>query len=446
MRNDRYTCTFVAVMFFCYTQGQTGNGISKTLQQKTNAVEVSSNKERIKTEVLVQKSVPDVKNNLTSGVTNPTTKLEVDSEIEGVSGLKFTQLKSTSSTVQPNGKALTVDSQGNVILTPITGSGGTYSDIYGSDGTLQGDRTVNMDGKKLNFISSANGTSVLNIDAKSGSIGIGTNTLYSKLEVAGSLPDGQTFADVNDRNNKCRIINAGYPVTTSGGDRTLQLFDFPKSNINPNESSFWFSLTDRSDASRFIVEARQGGYGYFKFTDAKQKDCFTVSNNGADFVFLEMPKKDTHVVLGGTQAWPIAHTFWVKTGSSKFDSDVFVDTHIGIGTDKFVDPVDSNKEYKLSVKGRVRAEEVKVYNTWADYVFTKDYKLRSLEEVETFINENKHLPNVPSAKEITEKGLELGEIARVQQEKIEELTLYLIQQNKEIQELKKKLNAMLEKK
>lgn len=60
------------------------------------------------------------------------------------------------------------------------------------------------------------------------------------------------------------------------------------------------------------------------------------------------------------------------------------------------------------------------------------------------IKENGHLQNVPSGKEITEKGLALGEMAKIQQEKIEELTLYLIQQNKEIEELKVQLKYLLE--
>lgn len=123
---------------------------------------------------------------------------------------------------------------------------------------------------------------------------------------------------------------------------------------------------------------------------------------------------------------------------------------IGIGTSNFTDGADS---YKLSVKGKIRAEEVKVYNTWADYVFSKDYELPDLKEVEKYIAKNGHLKNVPSAKEITKNGLELGEMIKIQQEKIEELTLYLIEQNKRIeeqnkdlQELKTQIKILLEKK
>ncbi|MEO8236903.1 MAG: hypothetical protein ABI576_02260 [Flavobacterium sp.] len=111
--------------------------------------------------------------------------------------------------------------------------------------------------------------------------------------------------------------------------------------------------------------------------------------------------------------------------------------------------------YGLFVKGGILAEEVRVSlrSTWADYVFLEGYKLPTLEEVETQIKETGHLWNVPSAKEIKEKGIELGEMSKIQQEKIEELTLYLIEQNKinqaqnkEIAELKAMLKAIIEKK
>ncbi len=100
--------------------------------------------------------------------------------------------------------------------------------------------------------------------------------------------------------------------------------------------------------------------------------------------------------------------------------------------------------YNLFVKGGILTEEVRVSlnSTWADYVFHKDYNLKSLEEVEQFITENGHLPNVPSAKQVKEDGIELGEMAKIQQEKIEELTLYIIEQNKEIEKLKTRIKEI----
>ncbi|MCR5861025.1 hypothetical protein LRS05_02190 [Flavobacterium sp. J372] len=97
--------------------------------------------------------------------------------------------------------------------------------------------------------------------------------------------------------------------------------------------------------------------------------------------------------------------------------------------------------YKLFVKGGILTEEVRVSlaNTWADYVFADDYKLASLPEVEKYIAANGHLPNVPSAKQVKEDGIELGDMARIQQEKIEELTLYAISQDKQLTEQNKKL-------
>lgn len=89
-------------------------------------------------------------------------------------------------------------------------------------------------------------------------------------------------------------------------------------------------------------------------------------------------------------------------------------------------------KYKLFVKGGVLAEEVRVTlaTTWADYVFAKNYKLPTLLEVEKQIQEKGHLANMPSAKEVAANGIELGEMTKLQQEKIEELTLYIIEQNK----------------
>lgn len=111
-------------------------------------------------------------------------------------------------------------------------------------------------------------------------------------------------------------------------------------------------------------------------------------------------------------------------------------------------------DYKLIVEDGILTEQVRVMlkTDWADYVFEESYKLPSLEEVEKYIEENGHLPNTPSAKEVEESGIELGEITKIQQEKIEELTLYTIQQQKqlekqqqEIEELKAMVKTLVEK-
>jgi len=106
--------------------------------------------------------------------------------------------------------------------------------------------------------------------------------------------------------------------------------------------------------------------------------------------------------------------------------------------------------YKLFVTGGILTDEVRVNlssgGSWADYVFAKDYDLKPLAEVEKFINENGHLPNVPSAKQVRQEGIALGEMAKIQQEKIEELMLYLIQQNKEIEILRAEIQTLSAKK
>lgn len=91
-------------------------------------------------------------------------------------------------------------------------------------------------------------------------------------------------------------------------------------------------------------------------------------------------------------------------------------------------------DYRLFVKDGIRTEKIKIdiasANGWADYVFKKDYKLATLEEVEKHINDKGHLPNIPSAEEVVKNGLNLGEMDAKLLEKIEELTLYSIDLNK----------------
>ncbi|WP_378185623.1 hypothetical protein ACE939_10975 [Aquimarina sp. W85] len=97
----------------------------------------------------------------------------------------------------------------------------------------------------------------------------------------------------------------------------------------------------------------------------------------------------------------------------------------------------------LGIRGRLTANEVRVkVGGWADYVFKEDYKLKPLDEIEKYIQEKGHLPNIPSEEDVLNDGILLGEMNLKLLEKIEELTLYMIAQEKEIDLLKKRSFAL----
>jgi hypothetical protein len=121
--------------------------------------------------------------------------------------------------------------------------------------------------------------------------------------------------------------------------------------------------------------------------------------------------------------------------------------NISLSSDGSTPPSPTDATTKLYVKGNtaiagiLSAEEVKVTSTgFPDFVFGPSYKLLSLKEVESQIKKDGHLPGVPSAKEVEKNGLSIGEMSNTQMKKIEELTLYVIQLQKENDALKNELN------
>lgn len=114
--------------------------------------------------------------------------------------------------------------------------------------------------------------------------------------------------------------------------------------------------------------------------------------------------------------------------------------NVGIGTT-------APGNYKLAVEGKIGAREVNVTTApWADYVFAEDYKLPSLETLERYIVKNKHLPEVPTQKEVEVSGVDLGAMSALLLKKIEELTLYQIEANKQIQKLQQEVEHLKGKK
>ncbi|NDV68102.1 hypothetical protein [Dysgonomonas sp. 25] len=181
-----------------------------------------------------------------------------------------------------------------------------------------------------------------------------------------------------------------------------------------------------------------GAYGEIAFryantTDPYIEKCLMLSRYRAD---------------GGTLEFCTA-----PKGATEYHPRLVItsDGKIGIGTsypNTKLDVLGAIRSTQLDVNGTIRAKEVKIELTgWSDFVFDNNYRLPSLKEVESYINRHNHLPNIPSEKEVLENGIDVGEMQAKLLQKIEELTLYMIEQQKEIKDLQeenKKINKELD--
>ncbi len=131
-----------------------------------------------------------------------------------------------------------------------------------------------------------------------------------------------------------------------------------------------------------------------------------------------------------------------KAGILPPDLDFAVHRSAAIGLVNINENIPSG--YKLIVGGNILAEEVriKLIKDWADYVFEPNYRLKSLREVEAFIHDHHRLPDIPSAADVTQRGIDLGQMQSTLLTKIEELTLYVIEQKKDLEMLRGKVKHL----
>ncbi|WPU95844.1 hypothetical protein SNE25_09975 [Mucilaginibacter sabulilitoris] len=162
---------------------------------------------------------------------------------------------------------------------------------------------------------------------------------------------------------------------------------------------------------------------------------FGFLSNDADFsapkIVAYISGEATEVYTDDTKTGSVMRFFTGDNGGSNPVERMVIDNrgYVGIGT--------ATPKETLSVNGNIRAKQIKVEITnWPDYVFQKGYQLPSLQEVKTYIDQNQHLPEIPSEEQITKQGLNLGEMNKLLMKKVEELTLYLIEKDKTEQEQK----------
>lgn len=235
---------------------------------------------------------------------------------------------------------------------------------------------------------------VLNGEGKLG-LGIAPNSLYRINVLGQSYFNGN--ANVKGNLSLLQTNTSATPsISANNADKGLNIF----SNTNATDGAYLEMYgKDHSDT------ARKGSIRFISY-----------GISGEGFAFLNYnPSLST----------------WKRTMTITNDNKVY------IGNAK---PSGQFASYKLGVDGDFICKRAVVQITdWADFVFKSDYKLMPLEEVASFIKENKHLPNIPSEKTVLENGMDVSEMNKLLLQKIEELTLYMIELKKENESIKAKL-------
>lgn len=266
------------------------------------------------------------------------------------------------------------------------------------------------------------------------------------------------FADLNWNNNRQTELEIGRSDVHKDADWRGSLM-----------STFRFHTTRWGNGARFTdVDIRQinnglnvnvpfiAGYRDATISNASYDFVIWLKGGGTTYYVKSDAVQNPRVFDGVQNALPYqeingpAHSFKTSidayvNSSGKSDEGTiyshsgglnYLNGNLGLGTT-------DTKGFKLAVNGKIRAQEIKVEATnWPDYVFEEGYQLGKLKELESYIRIHKHLPDMPSAKEVEANGIALGEMVKLQQQKIEELTLHLIEKNKQINSLLKRMDAL----
>jgi hypothetical protein len=296
----------------------------------------------------------------------------------------------------------------------------------------------------------------------SGKVGIGTNAPAYTLDVNGDFRLGSTAGGLAYSIGFTRTAGAQLYGTTTGGlslggDATgVDAVVMPGGNVGIGTANPGYKLDIAGGSVNIGAGAntayRAGSYvsiGNMSYTNTPYIafNAFLTTSDITTGKNLVTPNYNAGSGLiirgeGGGSGLHFLQKNYANSATS-YDVNSFTEVFtitaagtVGVG-------VTSTGSHRFAVDGSIGARKVKVtQGTWADFVFHPDYQLPSLSEVEKFIKANQHLPEIPSAAEVQTDGIDLGEMNKKLLQKIEELTLYLIDMKKEINELKSQNEAL----
>jgi hypothetical protein len=275
-------------------------------------------------------------------------------------------------------------------------------------------------------------------------VGIGVTAPPSKLSVIGGTTKNAAFSvnagDVHTTIYNQPTTNSGVIQVYSGGNSTTIGSNFYQLQLQPLGGNVGIGLGSTNPSFRLQVAGGDATGIIAKLTNLTS-NVYILAKSSVAGNYNPMTLQNDNGIYwsdGGagnsTSGFVIAP--WAgATAGIRITSG----GNVGIGTNLANNP----NNYKLAVNGIIGARAVKVEITsWSDYVFDKEYKLKTLAELESFIKINHHLPNIPSTAEAEKDGIDIATMNAMLLEKVEELSLYIIEQNKRMEALEKKVDAI----
>lgn len=219
------------------------------------------------------------------------------------------------------------------------------------------------------------------------------------------------------------IASFRYHVTAYGHGSNFIEADIKSTN---NFIASWCDGSNSNATQGIVIWLRGGGTTYY------YQSNYAVNPTVYDGVQNPLPYNE---VNGPAHSFKTAIEEYATSSGTYQNRNAYFMANVGIGI--------TNPTNKLDVNGTIHSKEVKVdMNGWSDFVFKKEYDLPTLEEVEKQINEKGHLANIPSEAEVLKDGINLGEMNAKLLQKIEELTLYMIEMKKENEAIKNENKVM----